>query len=265
MRTSNPALRESVFDGQPHVGYDGMTMSGTVTKTMILLAIVVGVAAFTWWQTMSGLQAIAAGVTEMAGRTRSLDAVPPLVFGYLIVGSLGGLVLALVTIFKPTASPITTPIYAAFEGIFLGALSAMFEYMYPGIAMQAVLVTFSILFGMLALYRLGLVRATEKFRMAVVSATLAIVLVYLATIVLRFFGMEIPYIHGTGMVGIGFSIFVVVIASLNFILDFDFIERGSEAGLPRYMEWYGAFGLLVTLVWLYIEILRLLSKLRSRN
>lgn len=265
MRTSNPALRESVFDAQPHVGYDGMTMAGTVTKTFILLGIVVAVAGFTWWQTMTGLEAIAAGVTEAFGATRSLDAVPPLVFGYLVVGSLGGFILAMVTVFKPGASPITTPIYAAFEGIFLGALSAMFEYMYPGIALQAVLVTFSVLFGMLALYRLGLVRATEKFRMAVVSATLAILLVYLATLVLGFFGVRIPYIHGTGWIGIGFSIFVVVIAALNFVLDFDFIERGSASGMPRYMEWYGAFGLLVTLVWLYVEVLRLLAKLRSRN
>lgn len=170
----------------------------------------------------------------------------------------------MVTVFRPTASPISAPIYAIFEGVVLGGLSAVFESMYPGIVVQAVLLTVGVMATLLLVYRLGLIRATEKFKLGVVAATGGIMVIYLVSWILQMFGSGIPMIHESGWVGIGFSLFVVVIASLNLVLDFDFIETGVQRGAPRYMEWYAAFGLLVTLVWLYIEILRLLSKLRQR-
>ena len=160
---------------------------------------------------------------------------------------------------------MTAPLYALAEGLFLGGVSSLFEARFPGIVMQAVLLTFGTLFALLMAYRSGLVRATENFKLGVVAATGGIALVYLATIVLGFFGIGIPYIHESGLVGIGFSLFVVVVAALNLVLDFDFIETGVEQGAPKYMEWYGAFGLMVTRVWLYIEFLRLLAKLQSRD
>ena len=179
--------------------------------------------------------------------------------------AIGGFVAALVTVFKKEWAPVTAPLYALVEGFFLGAISAMYNFMYEGIVLQAVMLTFGTLFALLFAYRSGLIKATENFKLGVVAATGGIALVYLATIVLGFFGVSIPLIHESGLVGIGFSLFVVVIAALNLVLDFDFIETGVEQGAPKYMEWYGAFGLMVTLVWLYIEFLRLLSKLQSRN
>lgn len=180
-------------------------------------------------------------------------------------GAIGGLVLALITVFKKTWAPVTAPLYALVEGFFLGAISAVYNAQFGGIVMQAVMLTFGILFALLFAYRSGLIKATENFKLGVVAATGGIALVYLASIALGFFGIKIPLIHESGLVGIGFSLFVVVIASLNLVLDFDFIESGVEQGAPKYMEWYGAFGLMVTLVWLYLELLRLLSKLQSRD
>ncbi|HEX9723391.1 MAG TPA: Bax inhibitor-1/YccA family protein, partial [Vicinamibacteria bacterium] len=164
-----------------------------------------------------------------------------------------------------TWSPVTVPIYALLEGLFLGAISSMFEQMYPGIVIQAVGLTFGTLFALLFAYKSGLIKATENFKLGVVAATGAVALIYMASIVLSFFGTSIPYIHESGTIGILFSLAVVVIAALNLVLDFDFIETGAERGAPKYMEWYGAFGLLVTLIWLYLEMLRLLSKLNSRR
>ena len=184
---------------------------------------------------------------------------------YTIAGAIGGFIVALVTVFKKTWSPITAPIYAVLEGLMLGGLSAIFEMQFKGIVVQAVGLTFGTLFCMLMAYKSGLIQATENFKLGVAAATGAICLLYFITMILGFFGVHMPYIHESGIVGIGFSLFVVVIAALNLVLDFDFIESGAASGAPKYMEWYGAFGLLVTLVWLYIEILRLLSKLRSRN
>ena len=171
---------------------------------------------------------------------------------------------SLITVFKKTAAPITAPIYAAIEGILLGMLSAFYEMQFPGLVFQAILLTFGTLFALLMAYRSGVIKATENFKLGVFAATGGIGLIYLTTFILSFFGLSIPYIHGSGTIGILFSLFVVVIAALNLVLDFDFIERGAERGAPKYMEWYAAFGLLVTLIWLYIEMLRLLSKLRSR-
>ena len=257
IRSGNPALKESTFldlGSGTVVSRDAgaMTLNGTVNKTGILLLLSVLTAAFAWTQSVvtgpDGTAMVAPGVTI-----------------YALGGAIGGFILAMVTVFKKTWSPVTAPLYALVEGFFLGAISAVFELKYPGIVFQAVVLTFGTLGALLAAYRSGLIRATENFKLGVVAATGGIALVYLASIVLGFFGINIPMIHEAGWVGIAFSLFVVAIASLNLVLDFDFIESGVEAGAPKYMEWYGAFGLMVTLVWLYLEILRLLSKLQSRD
>lgn len=254
MRSGNPTLKESTFldlASGSVVSRDGeaMTLNGTVSKTGFLLLLTVLTAAFAWSQVEFGV-----------------DGRPQPGFGiYMWGGAIGGFVIAMVTVFKKEWSPVTAPLYALVEGFFLGAISAMYNFMYEGIVLQAVMLTFGTLFALLFAYRSGLIKATENFKLGVVAATGGIALVYLATIVLGFFGVSIPLIHESGLVGIGFSLFVVVIAALNLVLDFDFIETGVEQGAPKYMEWYGAFGLMVTLVWLYIEFLRLLSKLQSRN
>jgi uncharacterized YccA/Bax inhibitor family protein len=256
MRSGNPALKESTFldlGTGAVVSRDGgaMTLNGTVNKTGILLLLAVLTAAFAWNQSIT---------VDAAG----LKTVAPGMIGYVLGGAIGGLVLALITVFKKTWAPVTAPLYALVEGFFLGAISAMYEIRFDGIVFQAVLLTFGTLFALLMAYRSGLIKATENFKLGVVAATGGIALVYLATIVLGFFNINIPLIHESGIVGIGFSLFVIVIAALNLVLDFDFIESGVEQGAPKYMEWYGAFGLIVTLVWLYLEFLRLLSKLNSR-
>ena len=251
LRTGNPALKESTFldiGSGTVVTRDGesMTLNGTVNKTALLLVLAVITGAFAW--------------NSVAPTSTGLSPNYPI---FLIGGAIGGLVFALATIFKQTWAPVTAPLYALFEGLFLGAISAFFEARYPGIVMQAVLLTAGTLFSLLMAYRSGLIRATENFKLGVAAATGGIALIYLATIVLRMFGTDIPYIHESGLIGIGFSLFVVVVAALNLVLDFDFIESGVEANAPKYMEWYAAFGLVLTLVWLYIEFLRLLSKLRD--
>ncbi|QOW18977.1 Bax inhibitor-1/YccA family protein [Lysobacter ciconiae] len=250
IRSSNPALKESSFldinsGTVVRGGNDVMTLNGTVNKTGMLLLLCVLTASFAWSQ-----------VSTPAG---IVGAAP-----YMWGGLIGGLVLAFATIFKKEWAPITAPLYALVEGFFLGAISAMFNHLYDGIVMQAVLLTFATLFAMLFAYRSGMIKVTEKFKLGVVAATGGIFLVYLASIVMGFFGVNIPMLHESGMVGIGFSLVVVVVASLNLVLDFDFIENAVAKGAPKHMEWYGAFGLMVTLVWLYIEFLRLLSKLQSR-
>lgn len=256
IRSGNPALKESTFldlGSGAVVSRDAgaMTLNGTVNKTGILLLLAVLTAAFAWSQSVTvgpdGVPTIAPGVV-----------------GYMLGGAIGGFILALITIFKKAWSPVTAPLYALVEGFFLGSISAMYELRFDGIVFQAVLLTFGTLFALLMAYRSGLIKATENFKLGVVAATGGIALVYLATIVLGFFNINIPLIHESGIVGIGFSLFVIVIAALNLVLDFDFIENGVEQGAPKYMEWYGAFGLMVTLVWLYLEFLRLLSKLNSR-
>ena len=257
IRSGNPALKESTFldlGSGTVVSRDAgaMTLNGTVNKTGILLLLSVLTAAFAWTQSVvtgpDGTAMVAPGVTI-----------------YALGGAIGGFILAMVTVFKKTWSPVTAPLYALVEGFFLGAISAVFELKYPGIVFQAVVLTFGTLGALLAAYRSGLIRATENFKLGVVAATGGIALVYLVSMGLRLFGKDIPLIHESGLVGIGFSLFVVVIAALNLVLDFDFIETGVEQGAPKYMEWYGAFGLMVTLVWLYLEFLRLLSKLQSRD
>lgn len=253
MRSGNPALKDSTFldlGSGSVVTNDSavMTLNGTVNKTAVLLVLTMLTAAFAWTQAMTPQGELAPGFSV-----------------YVWGGLIGGLVIAMVTVFKKTWAPVTAPLYALVEGFFLGAISAMYNHLYEGIVLQAVMLTFGTLFAMLMAYRSGLIKATENFKLGVVAATGGIMLVYLATIVLQMFGKNIPMIHDNGIVGIGFSLFVIVIAAMNLVLDFDFIETGVEQRAPRYMEWYGAFGLMVTLVWLYIEFLRLLSKLQSRN
>jgi uncharacterized YccA/Bax inhibitor family protein len=253
MRSGNPVLKDSTFldIGTGSVvtrGGQTMTLNGTVNKTGFLLLLSVLTAAFAWSRTFTESGEMAPGAMI-----------------YLIGGAIGGLVLALVTAFKKEWSPVTAPMYALVEGFFLGTISAIYNAQFQGIVLQAVMLTFGIMFALLFAYRTGLIKATENFKLGVAAATGGIMLIYLATLGLGLFGIQIPYIHESGIIGIGFSLFVVVIASLNLVLDFDFIESGVEAGAPKYMEWYGAFGLMVTLVWLYLELLRLLSKLQSRN
>ena len=246
MRTANPALGDKTFTGVPRAASaaDVMTIEGTVNRTLILLLLAFVAAGWTW--------GLAAGGNAL---------VIPLLFGGLI----GGLIIAMVTIFKQRWAPVTAPIYAVCEGLLLGAISAFMNLRYPGIVPQAVALTFGTLFCLLAAYRSGMIRATENFKLGVVAATGGIFFVYMISLVLGLFGVQFPFIHSAGPIGIAFSLFVVVIAALNLVLDFDFIEEGARQGAPRYMEWYGGFGLLVTLVWLYIEILNLLAKLNSRD
>lgn len=254
-RTSNPALGDHVFDKakqEAAPNTERMTIAGTVNKTAILLGLAMMTAMWSW------------NVVFPGSATSTIDSLPSPP-GWLLVGApILALVAALVTIFKPTVAPISAPIYALLEGLFLGTISAMFEVRYPGIAMQAAFGTLATLGGLLLAYRSGMIKATENFRLGVFAATAGIGVLYLVGFVMSLFGSSMPLIHDSGIVGIGFSLFVVGIAALNLVLDFDFIENGEESGAPIYMEWYGAFGLMVTLVWLYIEMLRLLAKLRDR-
>ncbi len=244
MRSGNPALNQKTFEGLENYNSEVMTINGTVNKTAMLLAIVVMTALYTWSQAQ-GIDGIASAL--------------PLTIG----GGIGGFIVAIITIFKKTWSPVTAPLYAGLEGLFLGGISAFYEAQYPGIVLQAVVLTFGTLGALLMAYRSGLIKATENFKLGVVAATGGIAILYIINIVMGFFGNSIGFIHDSGWLGIGFSAVVVVVAALNLVLDFDFIEEGAEQGAPKYMEWYAGFGLVVTLVWLYLELLRLLSKLRD--
>ena len=250
-KSGNPTLSENKFRdtviSTPISTENTMTIGGTLNKFGFMLLMLMG-SAFYSWQEAANL-----GENTM-----------PLVIG----GAIGGFIIAIVLIFKKEWSPFLAPLYALLEGLFIGAISAFFNAEYPGIVLQAVGLTFSVGFGMYFLYTFRIIRATEKFKSVLIAATVGIGLFYLATMIIGLFGVNVnetmPFINGGGMFGIGFSLFVVAIAALNLILDFDMIEQGSAMGAPKYMEWYGAFGLMVTFVWLYMEILRLLSKLNRR-
>lgn len=223
-----------------------MTVNGTIQKAFILLLCILATAAWTWGRFLE---------------TNDPASVAP----YIMGGAIGGFVMALITIFKKEWAGYTAPIYAILEGLFLGGISATLELRFPGIAMESVALTFGTCMVMLIAYRSGWIRVTEKFTMGLVAATGGIAIVYLASMALGFFGVRIPGIFGSGPVGIIFSLVVVGVAAFNLILDFHVIEQGALNGAPKYMEWYGAFGLMVTLIWLYLEMLRLLSKLRERR
>jgi len=244
LRSNNPVLKEKVFAGAIPTG-ETMTIQGTVNKTGLLLLFVVAAAAWTW-----GL-----------GHSETPETAYPWVLG----GALGGFVVALVTIFKKEWSPVSAPVYALLEGLVLGGISAIFDKAYPGIAVQAISLTFGVLFVLLLAYKFRIVQATRGFKLGVIAATGGIAIVYLINMVMSlFFHTSMPFLYSAGPWGIGISLFVVIIASLNLILDFDMIETGARMGAPKYMEWYGAFAMMVTLIWLYMEILRLLSKVRRR-
>jgi uncharacterized YccA/Bax inhibitor family protein len=256
--TSNPAFSKDIFAGYEQV-YGAqrsttMTVQGTVGKTFALLAILSATAIWAWNATAAG----------------------QLAFGVLIASLLGGLVVAVITISRPSLSPWTAPIYAATEGVLLGSLSQIIDVQYgsrmklhgiatQGIVMQAICLTTGVLFVMLFLYGARIIRVTDKLRAGIVMATGALCLFYLVSMVLSLFGVMVPLIFSSSIYGIGFSLFVVGLAAFNLLLDFDFIEYSARSGAPKYMEWYGAFGLMVTLVWLYLEILRLLRKLADQR
>lgn len=243
---STPVLNENTFN-QGYVTTDSMpmTIDGTILKTVLLMAILLVAGAFSW-------NAYTTGQTMMA---------QGLMFGGLIVG----FILAMIISFKPTAAPFLSPIYAACEGLALGSVSCMFEASYSGIVLQAIALSLAAMLSMLFLYTSRIIKVDNKLRAGIIIATFSIAIVYLASWILSFFGKSVPYIHGSGMIGIGFSLLVVGVASFNLLLDFDIIERGVQSYAPKYMEWYGGFALLVTLVWLYFEILKLLSKFASRR
>ena len=244
MRTANPVLNERTFARMGAMaGSDAMTIQGTVTKTAIMLFLVVISASYTW---------------NMVGLERNPS-------GWMMGGAFGAFIMAIATMFKPTWGGFTAPAYAILEGLFLGGISAIFEAKYPGLVFNAICLTFGVLFSLLFAYQTGFIKATENLKLGIFAATGAIGLIYLVNMVMGFFGSGIPLIHSSGTVGILFSLGVVIVAALNLVLDFDFIENGAEKGAPKYMEWVGALGLMVTLVWLYIEILRLLYKLNDRR
>ena len=245
MRSGNPALKAETFKNIKGTNAEGMTaekmtISGTVNKTAMSLLLLMAAASYTWMNQSTGL---------------------------MILGFIGGLIMALLTIYKKTWAPYTVSGYALLEGLALGGISRIFEEQYPGIASQAIFLTFGILAALLLAYKTGIIKPTENFKLGVFAATGGVFIMYLISFVMSFFGsgMSILNPNNASMLSIGFSLFVVVIASLNLVLDFDFIEEGAERGAPKYMEWYGAFGLLVTLIWLYLEILRLLAKLYTRR
>jgi uncharacterized YccA/Bax inhibitor family protein len=272
MRTSNPALNDSAFnravpvaDLQPGWGAPippapdevspwvpeapaaAMTVGGAVSATAVLLVLLVA-GAFVGWISVDdqGL-----GGVELPG--------------WIFAPFIGAIALMIATILRPQWARITAPLYAVSEGVVVGAISHLYEREFDGIVLQAAGLTMGVLAVMLFLHATRIIRATEKFRMGVICATGAVCLVYVFDIVLSLFGADVPFIHDTGALGIGISLAIVVIAALNLILDFDFVERAVAAKAPKQVEWYAAFGLVVTLVWLYLELLRLLAKLQSRD
>lgn len=251
MKSSNPALKEKLFGGV--IGQtDDMTVDGTVTKTAFLLLLLLCSAAFAWAQVAPQM-----GFDGMQLRGNPMP--------FVLIGGIGGFVVALATMFKAAWSPMLAPAYALLEGLLIGAISAIFEAKYPGVVMQATVGTFATLGAMLLAYRLGWVQVTDSFRMGVTTATMGIALMYFVTWILSFFGVPVNFLHDSSPLSIGISVLVVALASLNLVLDFDFVAQGAARRAPKYMEWYGAFALTVTLVWLYMEILRLLGKINDRK
>ncbi|QYK69930.1 Bax inhibitor-1/YccA family protein [Paenibacillus sp. S02] len=246
MSFSNPVLRDDIFlrEDEREVSEQRMTIGGTVNKTLLLLVLLIVSGSITWYMTYEGtvevLSLLTAGFIGMAG-------------------------VALAISFFPKMAPLLSPVYAILSGFALGGISAFMEYEYPGIVANAILLTVGILFLMLFMYTQRIIKVTRGFISFVVLCTMAIFLVTVVDFILNFFGMNVPYIHETGWLGIGISLFIVIIAALNLLVDFNFIEEQADQGAPKYMEWYGAFALLVTLVWLYVRILDLLAKFSKRD
>jgi uncharacterized YccA/Bax inhibitor family protein len=248
LKSGNPALNDKTFE----VGYalsdsEVMTERGTLNKFFLLCVLVIVAASCTWSAANDGKD----------------------ITSWIWIGFLGGLGVAIVTIFKPVWSPFLAPVYALLEGLFVGGISVTYNHIFdkfaPGIVMQAVALTFGTVIAMFLLYKFRVIKATERFKSVIMIATGGIAIFYLISMGLRFFNVDIGFLHEGSTLGIVFSLVVVGVAALNLILDFDRIETGVSMGAPKYMEWYGAFGLIVTIVWLYLEILRLLAKLNSRN
>ena len=260
---SNPILNIKKFNSDS--SSDSMTMQGTINKTLILFAILMSTASLTWIKTIGTLKANEVVVTSSSEEISRLSYVPDGIMPLVIGGCLIAFIVAMIIIFNQKSAPILAPIYAAIEGVAIGGISAMFEYMYPNIAIQAAGLTLAVFFAMLMLYRFRIIRATEKFKAGLMSAMIGILILYLVNLFAGFAGYDLPLINDTGFWGIALSLFIVAIAALNLILDFDLIEEGVKGKAPKYMEWYAGFGLMVTTVWLYLEILRLLAKLRSSD
>ncbi len=249
MRTSNPALNPSTFENFGDYAVERsttMTLEGTATKTAMLVVLLSASAGFVW------------NALRAAG---GLPGVMPYVVGGLVVSLIAGLAMS----FRPQWSAMLAPIYAVAEGAVMGAISAFYEAQFHGIVFQAICLTLGTLFSLLTMYRTGIIKATENFKLGVFAATGGIAMLYLVSMLMNMFHYQMPYLHSNGLIGIGINVVVVIVAALNLVLDFDFIEEGAKRGAPKYMEWYAGYGLLVTLVWLYVEFLRLLSKLNSRD
>lgn len=248
-RTSNPAMKDSVFQKIATDSSTTMTVKGSINKTLILLALAVASGAYTW-----------------KIFTTSID--PNAYVPWMIGGLIGGFIMALIVIFRPKTATWAAPIYALVEGLFLGVISAWFHHAFadtfPGIVLTAVAITALTLLVMLMLYRSGIIKMNNKLRGGIIIATGSVAVFYLVAMVMSLFGADTSAIMGSGLLSIGISVVIVIIAAMNFLLDFEFIEKGSAAGMPKYMEWYGAFGLMLTIVWLYLEILKLLAKLSDR-
>lgn len=248
MRSSNPVLADNTFDqlSYSEVNRETMTVSGVVFKTFLLLLFTLLSAGYVWSR-----------FYQSGGNVNAIS-------GWMMAGAIGGLIVAVATTFKMEWAPYTAVFYAVLEGFFIGGLSSMMEASFPGIVIQATGLTFTTLAVLLFAYQSGIIPASQSFRMGIVAATGGLAVFYLLTFALSFFNIQVPGVFGNGWIGIGFSLFAVTIAALNFVLDFDFIIAGARNRAPKYMEWYGAFAMMVTLIWLYIEFLRLLSKLRDR-
>ena len=251
-KSGNPTLTQKMFDKSMHVEADlqgTMSVRGAINKFGFLMLMVIAGAAYNWHLFEQGQSSM---VTTL-----------------LMVGVFGGLITGIVISFKPNWAGYLAPLYGLLEGLFIGGISAIlnaaFAEKYPGLIMQAVGLTFGVAIAMFLLYNFRVINATERFKSVIFTATLGIGIFYLLTMVLRMFGVNVGFMTDSSLLSIGISLFIVAIAALNLILDFDMIEQGAERGAPKFMEWYGAFGLIVTLVWLYLEILRLLSKLGSRD
>jgi uncharacterized YccA/Bax inhibitor family protein len=242
MRSGNPVLSNSTFTEVVERGYSRpMTLNGVIHRSILLLLLVVGSSVGIWAYSSSH---------------------PAIIYPTVMIGALGGFVVAMVTSFKRDWAPVLAPIYAVLEGLFIGGISLVMEQRFRGLVLQAVLLTFGVMFALLAAYQSRIIRPSQTFKSVIVGATFGIFVVYLVSMLLQLFHIGIPLIYGNGPIGIIFSLVVVGIAALNLVLDFDFIESGVAYGAPKWMEWYAGFALTVTLVWLYIEILRLLAKMR---
>lgn len=251
-QSGNPTLTQKIFDksiSAEAAAQGVMSVRGTMNKFGFILLMLIGAATYTWNLYQTGNPA----------QMQTL----------MMVGIFGGMIAAFAIIFKPTWAPYIAPAYGLLEGLFIGGISAlmndMFQKSYPGLVMQAVGLTFGVAIAMFLLYNFRVIRATEKLKSMIISATVGIFIFYLLTMVVGWFGVSMPFMYDSSPLGIGISLFIVAIAALNLILDFDMIEKGAEAGAPKFMEWYGAFGLMVTIVWLYIEMLKLLSRFAKRN